>query len=123
MKIIIQIILIITVVGTVMYFLSHNNSKTAAYKKLLGLFFVVFAAIAIIWPDTTNELAHLLGVQRGADLLLYTLVIVVMFYILSSNLHRRDDRQRIAKLAREVTLLQAKLDNQKSQQHDKKTTK
>lgn len=51
---------------------------------LLGVLVWLAAGIAIIWPNLTIQLARLLGIGRGADLILYLLAItyiVSMFYI------------------------------------------
>lgn len=39
--------------------------------RLLAAFFFLTASIFIMFPDLTSRIAHLLGVGRGADLLMY----------------------------------------------------
>ena len=56
------------------------------------------AGIAIAWPDITAKVARMLGIGRGADLVLYCAVVVMLvgFLMLYSRLRR---------LRRDVTLL------------------
>jgi len=39
--------------------------------RLAGIFLFLTASVFVIFPLTTTKIAHLLGVGRGADLLLY----------------------------------------------------
>lgn len=73
-----------------------------AAQLLLGIGLVLF-------PETTNRLAALVGVGRGADLLFYIMVLVgyaVALVVLAK--FRRIERQ-ITELARQVALQNAKL--------------
>jgi hypothetical protein len=65
-------------------------------KKVVtaGLLLWTFGAIATVWPHTVGDLAHALGVGRGADLLLYMTTLslaVVCFYMYAR--FRRVERQ------------------------------
>ncbi|MFH0981709.1 MAG: DUF2304 domain-containing protein [Planctomycetota bacterium] len=50
------------------------------------------AATAIIWPGTTRVVAKALGIGRGADLVLYCFVLIVLvgFYMTYVRLRRLD---------------------------------
>src|SRR5260221_8751111 len=70
-------LLLITVISVlaVVYILFFRS------KTINRIFFVVIFLTGIIFvllPDLTNNIAHLFGVGRGADLLLYSMV--VFFY-------------------------------------------
>jgi small membrane protein len=67
-----------------------------------GLLLWTFGAIATIWPHTVADLAHALGVGRGADLLLYMTTLslaVVCFYMYA----------RFRRVERQLTLLVRRL--------------
>ena len=67
-----------------------------------GLVLWAFGAIATIWPHTVADLAHALGVGRGADLLLYMTTLslaVVCFYVYA----------RFRRVERQLTLLVRRL--------------
>ena len=71
------------------------------------MLFVVAAVYAILRPDDTTVLANWLGVDRGADLLTYALVIAFVFTTLSTYLRFKELEVRYAQLARAVALQNA----------------
>jgi len=103
----IQIVLIVVILAVMGRLLLTRSARTRAIWTLLGIVFTAFAIVAVLFPNVTNIIAHLVGVGRGTDLLLYVLVIVVLVTIVQQNLHRQDDQRRFAKVVRAVTLLQA----------------
>jgi len=105
--IVIKILLAVAVVLIMAFFLRSYSSRTRALTKLLALVFTLFALAAIIFPAWTTHLANLIGVGRGADLLLYALVVLVIFMLVNDNLHRRADDKRFAKLVRHASLMEA----------------
>jgi hypothetical protein len=68
---------------------------------------VVAMIVAVLFPDTTNSVAHLVGIGRGADLLLYVTVLAFIFYALNNYLQQQDARDTLFRLARKVALLEA----------------
>ena len=73
-------------------------------KRIVAFWLAVWAlgATVIIWPHFTAVAAHALGIGRGADLLLYSSVLVMFvafFYVYT----------RFRKLDRELTLLVRRL--------------
>ena len=85
-------------------FSSRRNSQSRAWVKVGYLFFVVGAIYAILRPNDTTVVAHWLGIGRGADLLLYALVIAFLFTTISAYMRFKDLELRYAQLARAVAL-------------------
>lgn len=107
--IMIQIILIaLLVVLFVRLMSARGSSRTNAYKKLALLLFVFSAIIAVLFPQVLTMIANLVGVGRGADLLLYGLTIVVIFQLLNGYIKDKEEQQRFVKLVRKVAILEAK---------------
>lgn len=105
---ILQTLLIIVLIGLVVSFLrSRSTSRTKAYKKMLLLLFVLAAIVVVIFPGITTNIAHFVGVGRGADLLLYGLTVVVIFMILNNYIKEREEQKRFVSLARKVAILEA----------------
>ena len=101
----IQVLLIAAVLSLLVYLLrSRTDAKAKAWVKVGYVLFVVAAVYAILRPDDTTVLANWLGVARGADLLLYALVIAFLFTTLSTYLRFKDLEVRYARLARAVAL-------------------
>lgn len=90
-------------------FRSLSGEKSLALKRMLALVFVFVAIVAILFPDLTTTLAHMLGVGRGADLLLYSFIIVFLFFAASVIRAKARSDARVTNLAREVALIEARL--------------
>lgn len=108
---IIQVALILMVGFISIYFMLHRrSSRTQAGMKLFLLVFTVGAIISILYPNMLNVIANWLGVGRGADLMLYSLIVVFVFTVFNNYLEFRDKDALIAILARRVTLLEKDLE-------------
>lgn len=105
----IQVLLIAAVVALLVYLLrSRTNAKAKAWVKVGYLGFVIAAVYAILRPDDTTVVANWLGVDRGADLVSYALVIAFVFTTLSTYLRFKEMEVRYARLVRAVALLTAR---------------
>lgn len=87
--------------------LRSGTSTISAWKKfgLIGL--AVAMVVTVLNPEATTRVAQLMGVGRGADLLLYALSAAFVVYALSQYVGRQKDRDRMYRLARRITLLDA----------------
>lgn len=104
----IQILLIVALLVIMGKFLaSHNSSRTKAWKKLLLVAFVAAAIVIVLWPNSTNRIAHAVGVGRGADLLLYGLTMAFIFTQLNSYVKSKQEQRRMVVLVRKVAILDA----------------
>ena len=106
----IQLLLIASVLILVMYLLrSRGNAKSKAWVKVGYVVFVVASIYAILRPDDTTVVANWVGVNRGADLITYVLIIAFAFTTLSTYLRFKDIELRYARLARAVALQSARV--------------
>lgn len=106
---IIQILLIIAALVIVIYALGQRDTHSGrAWKKIALVLLAVAMVVAVLFPERTNDFAHLLGVGRGADLLLYLLVVAFIFYALNNYLHQQARRDEMYRLARKIAVLEAK---------------
>lgn len=106
----IQFILILGVViaaAAAVRFLPGDRSL--ALKRIIALLFVIAAALAIIFPDALTAVANFLGVGRGADLLLYVLVVMVLLFAVATVRAKARSDARVTELARAVALMEARL--------------
>lgn len=97
---------LIAAVLVIAYFLikSTSNTKNVALRRLLLVVFVILALLSILFPDTTTTVAHWVGVGRGADLILYLLVIAFLSYAVVSYRRMNIFENRITDLARELAI-------------------
>lgn len=101
----IQVLLIASIIVLLVYLLrSRRNARSKAWVKVGYVLFVVAAIYAVVRPDDTTVVANWLGVDRGADLIEYALVIAFLFTTLSAYMRFKDLELRYAQLARAVAL-------------------
>lgn len=84
-----------------------GGARHQAGRRLATLAFVAFAIFTIAFPSVTTSIAHRVGVGRGADLLLYALVIAFLAQILSSFRRNGARERQITNLARRIALDEA----------------
>lgn len=87
--------------------ISRGGSATnRAFRRLFAVLLVAAMTTMALAPDATSAIAEKLGVGRGADLLLYLLLIYAVF--LSVLLFREvaSLRAKVALLVSEVALLE-----------------
>lgn len=105
---IIQYILVVAVILALLLFLrQHGTSRGRAGNRIAFVLFLLFGVFAVVDPNETTALAKLIGVGRGADLLLYGLVVVFTFVVINTYLRFRDWESRQARLARAFALSNA----------------
>lgn len=85
----------------------RQTHASRAWKKIALSLLAAAMVIAVLFPDTTNEVAHLVGVGRGADLLLYMLTIAFITYALNVYIHQQKEKDALYRLARKVALLES----------------
>jgi hypothetical protein len=98
---IIQLFLSLGLVLILMYGVSQRRvsrlSHGMALLSAVGLYFVWF-------PAHTTALANLVGVGRGADLLLYCYIVLSLLLITTLHLRQRRQLELITELARYLAL-------------------
>ena len=98
----IKILLITGVAFIAVYF--YTRLKNSLFDVFLLITLMVTASIFILFPEVSNDLAHKLGVGRGADLVFYTSIIIFWFVILKLYARIRRLEQTITQLARKDAL-------------------
>jgi len=68
------------------------------------LLLTLLGVVLIIFPETANQVAHLFGVGRGADLLLYFQTIVVVYVLSALYRRNRANSTAIAELVRQIAI-------------------
>jgi hypothetical protein len=106
--IIIQAIVILAAISVILMALNSRRTHVGrAWKKICLCLLAIGMVVAVLFPNTTNDLAHFVGVGRGADLLLYCLVLAFIVYVLGNYLHQQDEKDAMYRLARRIALLEA----------------
>ncbi|MGP7960376.1 DUF2304 domain-containing protein [Sanguibacter sp. A247] len=88
---------------------STGDARHQAIRRLLLVLFIVAAAASVLFPSILSQVANVIGVGRGADLLLYALVIAFLSFIATSFRRMNRMQSQLTALARELTLARARL--------------
>lgn len=71
-------------------------------------FVCLFGIYAAWFPDTTSTIAQLVGIGRGADLMLYTWVLASLMLILVLHLKLATQGHRLTELTRAIAIANAR---------------
>lgn len=105
---IVQLLLIAGIAAVVLSFLRNRNAaRIQAGKKVLFALFVVACIASVAQPEMLTRIANAVGVGRGADLVLYALVVAFAFVSLNTYLKFKDMEARVTVLARQLAISQA----------------
>ena len=83
---------------------NRHTLKNQAWKKLAFSALLLLTVVAILHPGLTTDVAALLGIGRGADLLLYCTTLALLFHGLNTHLRFKDYELRLSELARAIAL-------------------
>ena len=102
-------ILVVAIVLWLVWFVARQKPTAISALKKVGILLLGIAMIvSVLLPDLTTRLANLLGIGRGADLLLYGLTATFVLYALTQYTRSQANRRLTFSLARRVALLDAR---------------
>lgn len=108
----IKIILISFILFMSGWFLANRSKAQArAGMRIVVILFTIFAIVTVLIPETSNNIANALGVGRGADLILYILTALFVFFVLAYYIRSHEEQRRIVVLARKLALIEANIEN------------
>jgi small membrane protein len=92
--------------GLVYYFARLRSRLT---DRLLLCALGLLGAVSVVFPDLTTALAHLLGVGRGVDLVIYIMLLTFSYGWLLLYAKVRALQMRLTDLARAIALANARV--------------
>src|SRR5699024_6736296 len=101
---IVQLLLVLGIVVIVAWLFVKRGAKQLAVRRLLIIAFAVFAVAAVLFPGMLTRAANLVGVGRGADLLLYATVLVLLGFLALPEARTKAAEKRTTYLARRLAL-------------------
>ena len=105
---IIKWLLVPALLGAVLLSLRARASlRGQARRKVLAAVTVVVGVVAVLFPGTLQDLADVVGVTRGTDLMLYGLALVIIYMVGSTSVRFREHESRMVRLARQLALAEA----------------
>ena len=102
---IIQLLLVAGIVAIVAWLFVKRGAKQLAVRRLLVIAFA--AALTVLFPTMLTRVAHMVGVGRGADLLLYATVLVLLGFLALQEARTKNAEKRTTYLARRLSLDEA----------------
>ncbi|MGE0551296.1 MAG: DUF2304 domain-containing protein [Kofleriaceae bacterium] len=105
---IIQIVLLAGIAGIAILTVAKRKNLPVHFAVVLAVLGV--GALAVVFPDITTALAHVVGVERGADLMLYVVMLGVMFALVHSYTRHAELQRQLDRAIREVALLRDDLE-------------
>ena len=102
-----QIAAVVAVVIIAFFILRGGGARHQAIRRILLVLFVLGAAVSVFFPQLLTAVAHLVGIGRGTDLLLYILVVAFLGFAATTYRRSRQLENQITELARQIALLGA----------------
>ncbi|MGW5239942.1 DUF2304 family protein [Monashia sp. NPDC004114] len=100
----IQVLLIVGILAIAWRLLGSYGQRAQALRRIGLLLFAAFAVWSILDPNILNRLGSLVGIGRGADLVLYGLVLAFLGFVVTTFRRFRDMEVRYTRLARRIAL-------------------
>lgn len=105
--IIFQILAVVAIGVAAFLMLRGGGARHQAVRRILLVIFILAAASSVFFPQAWTWAANLLGIGRGADLLLYITVLTFLGFVASTYRRFRRLEKDITELARKVALIGA----------------
>ena len=93
-------------VGLIMV-VPRTGARPLALRRLSTLLLIVVAILAVINPAWLSQLAALVGVGRGTDLVVYVLAVLFFGHTVASRTRTTQINQQITDLARKLAIAEA----------------
>jgi hypothetical protein len=102
-------ILLLSGLGSIGWFIFLRRNRLPIH--IMTVFVLIGAgAVAVVFPQITDDVAVLVGVGRGADLITYIAIIAVMFVLLHYYTKFVDLQRQLTEVTRELAILRAEVD-------------
>ncbi len=83
---------------------AYRKRELKANKFIISFLFWLSVLLAIIFPESTNKIAHFFNVTRGADFFIYISIIVIFYLLFRINQRLESMEANITKIIREIAL-------------------
>lgn len=103
--ILIQILLVLLIIFIVSRLvIRFKNKQFGLFNFLLWLLFWIAGAGIILYPEASSYIARVLGVGRGADMVIYVSLILIFYFLFYITVRLRVIEQQITKIVRKISL-------------------
>lgn len=102
-------ILLLGGLGAVGWFVFRRRNRLP-FHILTVFILLVAGALAVVFPESTNDIAHMVGVGRGADMITYIAIVAVMFVLVHYYTKFVELQQQVTQLTRELAILRTEVE-------------
>lgn len=99
----------LSLLGLIVIAYGAREWRNSRLVSLLLVFCSLVAGVLVWFPAWSDQLAHLAGVGRGADMILYCYSAISFLMILNLGLKQRDLHQSTTRLARYIAITTPRL--------------
>ena len=103
----VQVLLIVGTLAVSWRLLLGYGQRAQALRRIGLLLFAAFAVWSILDPGVWTRLATMVGIGRGADLILYGLVVAFFSFVVTTFKRFREMEIRYTRLARRIAIDEA----------------
>ena len=103
----VQVLLIVGTLAVSWRLLLGYGQRAQALRRIGLLLFAAFAVWSILDPGVWTRLASMVGIGRGADLILYGLVVAFFSFVVTTFKRFREMEIRYTRLARRIAIDEA----------------
>jgi small membrane protein len=99
-----QVLAVVVIIVAALFMLRSGGARHQAIRRILMLAFIVGAASSVFFPQVWTWMAGVVGIGRGADLLLYFLVLTFLGFVASTYQRFRHLQNDVTELSRQMAL-------------------
>jgi hypothetical protein len=103
-------VLLLTVLAAIGWFVFLRRNKMP-FHIVTVFTLLVAGAVAVITPKTTDDVAQFVGVERGADLIVYLSIVAIFFVLIHYYTKFTELQRNVTQLAREIAILRADIEH------------
>ena len=86
----------------------RRNKMPFHIVTVFGL--VILGAVAVVVPETADNVAHFVGVGRGADFVMYVSIISIFFVLVHYYTKFVELQRQVTELTRELAIMKTEVD-------------
>jgi len=110
-------LLSLVILGMGLVVLRYRQRKISTLAFLLWLVLWTGAAAVIVFPNSSVIVARLLGIGRGADLVLYTSLIVTLYLLFRMYVRLEQVNREVTQIVRALALRDRSLKQSQDENH------
>ncbi len=105
---IIRVLLLLALAAIGWFIFLRRNKLPFHIVTMFGL--LGAGAVAVVVPHETDRIAQWVGVERGADLIIYLSIVAVLFVLVHYFAKFVEIEQKLTQLTRELAILRAEVE-------------